>query len=80
MSTSVAWVSALIGLKVELPQSFTQSSERRSLETRTLNPASRSSFAVLRSRSVSELSTSPSEIRSPSTWRMTPGETMSAAG
>ena len=66
-STSVACVSALIGLKVQFPQSFTHSSERRSLDTRTLKPASRSSFTVLRRRSVSAPSISPSEIRSPST-------------
>ena len=36
MSSSVAWVSALIGLKVRLPQSFIQISARTSLDDRRL--------------------------------------------
>jgi len=39
MSTRVAWVSALIGLKLRLPHSLSQISPRRSLMIGALNPA-----------------------------------------
>ena len=39
MSASVAWVSALIGLKVTFPQSFSQISPRMSALTGALKPA-----------------------------------------
>ena len=39
MSSSVAWVSALIGLKVRLPHSFIQISARTSLSAGDLKPA-----------------------------------------
>ena len=39
MPARVAWVSALIGLKLRLPQSLSQISDRMSLSTGALNPA-----------------------------------------
>ena len=42
---SVAWVKALIGLKLRLPQTLSQISERMSLETGALNPAALNAFA-----------------------------------
>jgi hypothetical protein len=39
MSSSVAWVSAEIGLKLRLPHSLTQISPRMSLDTGALKPA-----------------------------------------
>ena len=80
MSTSVAWVMALIGLKVRLPHSFSQISERMSSRMRALNPASVNVSDTRRTRSVSAPSSSPTGKRLPSTWRMTPGSAMMAAG
>ncbi len=80
MSSRVAWQSALIGLKLTLPQSLSQISERMSLTTGDLNPALRNSSAIVFTRGVSAPSSSPTESRLPSIWRINPGATISAAG
>ena len=79
MSSSVARVSALIGLKVRLPQSFIQISVRTSLSTGDLKPAREKSSASAATRALFEPSISASGRRLPSTWRMTPGLSISAA-
>jgi hypothetical protein len=66
MSSSVAWVSALTGLKITLPQSLSQISLRMSLLIGALNPASRIAPAIARIRSLSLPSGSPSVKRLPS--------------
>ena len=80
MSSSVAWVSALIGLKLRLPHSLSQISARISDSTGVLKPALRNSVARVRTRSVSAPSISPIGKRLPSITRTTPGAASSAAG
>src|ERR1700733_11900603 len=79
MSSSVAWLSALTGLKVRLPQSFIQISERTSLSAGDLKPAFVNSSDSAAMRSVLAPSISASGKRWPSTCRMTPGLSISAA-
>ena len=52
MSSSVARVSALIGLKVRLPQSFIQISVRTSVSTGDLKPAREKSSASAATRAL----------------------------
>jgi hypothetical protein len=59
MSSSVAWVSALIGLKLRLPQTLSQISERMSPDTGALNPAALKASPMARTRGVSLPSISP---------------------
>ncbi len=80
MSTSVAWVSALIGLKLMLPHSFSQISERMSVRTGALRPAATSVAETFLTRALSLPSSSPTGKRSPSRCRMTPGAAISPAG
>ena len=72
-TSSVAWVSAEIGLKDRLPQSFTQISSRRRGRTGAFRPADCSACDSATARSDFEPSGSPSEKRLPSMWRMVPG-------
>ncbi len=80
ISTSVAWHSALMGLKLRLPHAFSQISERMSASSGDLNPARVSISETRCTRSDSEPSSSPTGKRVPSMWRMTPGLAMVAAG
>ena len=78
MSTSVAWVSALIGLKERLPHALSQISERMSSSTRDLSPAFTKVSCRDFARSVVLPSSSPiAETVSP-TWWITPGEVTAA--
>ncbi len=80
MSASVERESALIGLKVRLPQSLSQISARISSSTGALKPALTKQSETRRTRSLIEPSSSPSGNRSPSTCRTMPGATSSEAG
>ena len=80
MSSSVAWVSALMGLKLRLPHSLTQISERISRDTGALNPAAIIDLASASTRGVRAPFSSPSENRLPSMTLTTPGSINSAAG
>ena len=80
MSSSVACVSALIGLKLRLPQSLIQISLRMSLLTGALKPAFISACDSASMRSLRVPSGSPKVKRLPSITRTTPGATSSAAG
>ena len=80
ISTRVAWVSALIGLKERLPQAFSQISERMSARMRDRKPALTRASCSRCTRSLSDPSSSPIGKRSPSTWWITPGSGTSAAG
>ena len=80
MSTSVECVSALMGLKVRLPQSLSQISERMSVSTRALKPDSVSSPATRCTRADSLPSSSPTGKRMPSMCLITPGSVIAAAG
>jgi len=80
MSASVEWVSALMGLKLRFPHSLSQISERMSFATGDLKPALVNVAEMALTRSLSEPSSSPTEKRLPSIRRITPGETISAAG
>ena len=80
MSSSVAWVSALMGLKLRLPHNLSQISERMSFDTGALKPASRNAVLMARSCGVSLPSISPKVKRLPSITRTTPGRTTSLAG
>ena len=80
MSSSVAWLSALTGLKVRLPQSLTQISERMSRETGALKPAAIMDLLSASIRGERWLSSSPSVKRLPSMTLTTPGSNNSAAG
>ena len=71
---------ALIGLKARLPQAFTQRWARMSVRTRDVKPAAVSVCAIAVTRSDLDPSSSPTGNRSPSTRRMTPGASRSAAG
>ena len=62
-----------MGLKVRLPHSFSQISERMSSRTRDLKPASANRPETMRTRSESRPSSSPTGKRLPSMCRMTPG-------
>ena len=79
ISSSVPPVSAEIGLKERLPQSLTQISLRMSARTGAVQPGrdERLRQAPARARVFSP-DGSPSGKRSPSTWRMTPGASISA--
>ena len=61
MSSSVAWVRALIGLKERLPQALSQISERTSSSTKDRSPASTSMSAIDWIRSDRLPSSSPTE-------------------
>src|ERR1051325_1175160 len=74
---SVARVSALNGLNATLPSSFTQISCRMRAVIGHRNPDLISASAMMRQRSDLVPSGSPSEMRFPSVWRMTPGSTIS---
>ena len=80
MSTSVARESALIGLNVRLPHSFSQISERMSSSTGALRPARVNAPHTRSTRGVVVPSSSPIGKRSPSMCLTTPGATSSAAG
>ena len=80
MSTSVACVSALIGLKLRLPHSLSQISLRMSPMTGALNPALTRLALMACTRGVVEPSSSPSVNRLPSTTCTTPGAIRFAAG
>ena len=76
---SVAWVSALMGLKATLPRILTQISMRIFCVTGQRNPALISASEIALHRSERVPSGSPSEMRFPSVWRMTPGSEISVA-
>ena len=80
MSTSVARVSALIGLNERLPHSLSHISARMSSMTNDLKPARVSKSTSCWARSVREPSSSPMGKRLPSVWRTTPGDAISPAG
>ena len=80
MSTSVAWVSALIGLNDRFPHALSQISERMSSSTGALNPACCNVSDSAFTRFVTEPSSSPTGNREPSMWRIRPGAVISAAG
>ena len=80
ISSSVAWVSALTGLKLTLPQSFVQISVRMSATTGALKPARVKACDSAATRGVSYCRFRPSEKRLPSIWLITPGAAISAAG
>ena len=80
ITSSVAWVSALIGLKHRLPHSFIQISSRSFGRIGALKPASRNIADSSSMRSVRSPDGSPSENRSPLMWRITPGSGTSLAG
>ena len=79
-TSSVASVSAEIGLNDRLPQSLTQISSRIRGRTGALSPAACSASESRVARSDFAPSGSPSEKRLPSMWRITPGSATSAAG
>ena len=66
MSTRVAWVSALIGLKERLPHALSQISERMFSSTGALNPARCSVSDNALTLSVTTPSSSPTGNRVPS--------------
>jgi hypothetical protein len=80
MSCSVPCVSALIGLKLRLPQSLIHSSLRMSRDTGALKPAFISAWLSASTRGVRSLLGSPTVKRLPSTSFTRPGATSSAAG
>ena len=80
MSTRVAWVSALMGLKLRLPHALSQISERMFSSTGALNPAHCSVSDSALALSVIEPSSSPTGNRDPSMCRILPGAVISAAG
>ena len=80
MSTRVAWVRALMGLKERLPHSLSQISARMSSSTKDLNPAWLKQSATRCTRSLWLPSSSPTGKRLPSTCLITPGSTISPAG
>ena len=80
ISSSVACVSALIGLKLRLPHSLTQISERMSRDIGALNPAAIIDLLSASMRGVRWPSSSPSVKRLPSMTLTTPGSTNSDAG
>src|SRR6266481_4762217 len=80
MSASVERVSALMGLKVRLPQSLSQISARMSSSTGALNPARAKHCETRCTRSLLVPSSSPTGKRSPSICFTTPGAMSSAAG
>ena len=79
-STNVAWVSALIGLKLRFPQILSQISPRMSSVIGALNPALERLAEIASTRGVLLPSNSPRVNRFPSTTRTTPGATRFAAG
>jgi hypothetical protein len=80
MSSRVAWVSALIGLKLRLPHNLTQISERMSRATGLLKPAAITNCQSASMRSLRAPSSSPSVKQLPSMSRTTPGSINSVAG
>ena len=80
IASRVEWVSALIGLKHRFPQSLSQISDRMSSTTGDLNPAPINASETRVTRSDVLPSSSPRGNRIPSTWRITPGSAMTAAG
>ena len=80
MSSSVAWVSALIGLKLRLPHSLTQISSRMRGLTGAFSPAAMKTSDRRVTRSLRLPSGSPRVKRSPSISSITPGSGTSAAG
>ena len=79
MSSSIARVSALIGLKARLPQSFVQISARTSARTGDLKPALKKIRDSAATRSLLAPSISASGKRLPSMCLITPGLSISAA-
>ena len=79
-TSSVAWVSAEIGLNDRLPHSLTQISSRRRGRTGAFSPAAVSAADRANARSDLLPSGSPSENRLPSICLTTPGAITSAAG
>ena len=77
ISTKVALVKALIGLKATLPMILTHISCRIRMVTGARKPAATRVCAMLRERSEREPSGSPKEIRFPSMRRITPGSQIS---
>ena len=77
MATSVAPVSALMGLNAMLPISFTQISCRRCVVMGARRPAAMSASEIARQRSDRAPSGSPMVMRLLSMWRMTPGSMIS---
>ena len=71
---------ALIGFSARLPHAFTHTCDRMSVSTRDVNPAALNACAMAMTRSDRAPSSSPTGKRSPSTRRMTPGWSRSAAG
>ena len=80
ITSSVARVSALIGLNDRLPQSLIQISSRILARIGALRPAAISAWDRRSVRSVFSPEGSPSVNRSPSTSWITPGSGTSAAG
>ena len=78
--SSVECVSALIGLKLRLPQSLSQISLRMSPITGALNPARVNAAEIAWTRADVDPSGSPSVNRLPSTTCTTPGASSVAAG
>src|SRR5919204_295968 len=75
--SSVAPVSALIGLNETFPISFTQISWRNRAVIGQRNPAAMRAAAIFRTRSERDPSGSPKLIRLPSVWWITPGSATS---
>ena len=71
---------ALMGLKLRLPHTFNQISERMSADTGALNPASLKTLLMARTEAVSLPSISPRVNRLPSMTLITPGRMTSLAG
>ena len=80
MSTKVECDRLLIGLKVRLPHSLSQISERMSSSTGALKPAFVKHRETRVTRSVLPPSSSPTGKRSPSMCLTTPGAVSSEAG
>ena len=80
MPASVARDSALIGLKVRLPQSFSQISARMSLSTGACSPPLMKHSDTRVTRSLAVPSGSPTGKRLPSTCLIMPGASNSVAG
>ena len=80
MSSNVACVNALMGLKLKLPHTLSQISERMSLDTGALKPAALNASLMARMLGVSLPSISPNVKRLPSITLITPGRITSLAG
>lgn len=80
ISTIVARVSALIGLKATLPISLIQMSSRRFGSTGHFSPPAIIASLSAVHRAEIPPPGSPMEKRVPSRWRITPGASMTVAG